>query len=101
MFDALFKCIFAYLTVTGITNNNDKIRVITKRFPFKTAKIKNLQKSWTSLIYPRSAVTLFTEILIQKYNTFSKFKEEKKCLKRFYYNNFHWLIQNYYDNIHD
>ena len=42
MFDVLFKYIFAYLTVTGITDNDDKISVTTKRFPFKTANIKNL-----------------------------------------------------------
>ena len=42
MFDDLFKCIFAYLTVTGITDNDEKITVTTKRFPFKTANIKIL-----------------------------------------------------------
>ena len=37
-----FKCIFADLTVTGITDNDEKISVTTMRFPLKTAKIKNL-----------------------------------------------------------
>ena len=83
MFDDLFKCIFAYLTVTGITDNDEKITVTTKRFPFKTANIKILQKSLTSLIYTRSVVTLFTQILIDKYNTFSKFKEEENVSKDF------------------
>ena len=83
MFDDLFKCIFAYLTVTGITDNDDKISVTTKRFPFKTENIKILQKSLTSLIYTRSVVTLFTQILIHKYNTFSKFKEEENVSKDF------------------
>ena len=83
MFDNFLKSIFADLTVTGITDNDEKVGVITMRFPLRRAKIKNWQKSWTSLIYPRSAVTLFTEILIHKYNTFSTFKEEKNASKDF------------------
>ena len=83
MFDDLFKCIFAYLTVTGITDNDDKISVTTKSFPFKPAKIKNLQKRLTSSTYTGSVVTLFTQILIHKYNTFSKFKEEENVSKDF------------------
>ena len=64
-----FKCIFADLTVTGITDNDEKISVTTMRFPLKTAKIKNLQKRWTSLVQTRSVVTLFTVILIHKNKT--------------------------------
>ena len=37
-----FKCIFADLTVTGITDNDEKVGVITMRFPLRRAKIKNL-----------------------------------------------------------
>ena len=42
MFDSFLKCIFADLTVTGITDNDEKVGVITMRFPLRRAKIKNL-----------------------------------------------------------
>ena len=77
------KCIFVDLTVTGITDNDEKISVTTQSFLLKTTKINNFQKSWTSLIYTRLVVALFTEILIHKYNSFSKFKEEENASKDF------------------
>ena len=40
MFDDFLKCIFAYLSVTGITDNDEKIGVTTFRFPLETAKKK-------------------------------------------------------------
>ena len=42
MFDDFLKCIFADLTVTGITDNAEKISVITMRFPLRRGKVKNL-----------------------------------------------------------
>ena len=42
MFNNFLKCIFADLTVTGITDNDEKVGVITMRFPLRRAKIKNL-----------------------------------------------------------
>ena len=42
MFDDFLKCIFAYLSVTGITDNDEKIGVTTFRFPLETAKKNNL-----------------------------------------------------------
>ena len=70
MLDDFFKCIFADLTVNGITDNDEKKSVTTMRFPLKTRKIKNLQKRWTSLVWTRSVVTLFTLTMIHKNNTF-------------------------------
>ena len=83
MFDDFLKCIFAYLSVTGITDNDEKIGVTTFRFPLETAKKKNLQKSWKSLIYTRSVVTLFTQRLVHKCNTFSRFKQGQNVSKDF------------------
>ena len=34
--------LFADLTVTGITDNDEKVSVITMRFPLRRVKIKNL-----------------------------------------------------------
>ena len=44
MFDDFLKCIFAYLSVTGITDNDEKIDVTTFRFPLETAKKRICRK---------------------------------------------------------